>query len=87
MTLVDEFEEAVKNVKMFSSKPSNSELLNLYALYKQATEGDNNKEKPGAYNIKEKYKWDSWNKQKGKFKEDAMKEYIDLVCVLREKYA
>ncbi|KAG4304935.1 hypothetical protein PORY_001610 [Pneumocystis oryctolagi] len=87
MKLIDEFEEAARNVKNLSSKPSTMELLKLYALYKQATEGDNNKEKPSLFNTREKYKWDSWNAEKGKSKENAMKEYIDFVYVLKEKYS
>ena len=34
-------EEAVALTQKFTSRPSNEELLRLYGLYKQATEGDN----------------------------------------------
>ncbi|CCJ31037.1 unnamed protein product [Pneumocystis jirovecii] len=78
MELINEFKKAAESVKNLSSKPSDTELLKLYALYKQATEGDNNKKKPSIFNPKEKYKWDAWNEEKGKSNEDAMKEYIDF---------
>ncbi|KTW29422.1 hypothetical protein T552_01373 [Pneumocystis carinii B80] len=87
MSLIEEFEQAAKDVKNLSLTPSDSELLELYALYKQATEGDINKERPGFFDAKGKCKWDAWNKQKGKSKEDAMREYIDLVNALKEKYS
>lgn len=39
---VQEFETAAKEVQELKTKPSNDELLKLYALYKQATVGDVN---------------------------------------------
>jgi acyl-CoA-binding protein len=35
------FEAAVKNSTSISERPDNATLLKIYALYKQATEGDN----------------------------------------------
>jgi diazepam-binding inhibitor (GABA receptor modulating acyl-CoA-binding protein) len=37
-----EFEAAAAEVKTFTKRPTNDELLQLYGLYKQATVGDNN---------------------------------------------
>lgn len=34
-----------------------------------------------------KAKWDAWDKHKGKSKEAAMQEYIQLVADLKTKYA
>jgi acyl-CoA-binding protein len=34
---------------------------------------------PGAFDFKGKYKWDAWNKLKGTSKEDAQKQYVDLL--------
>ncbi|KAG5519712.1 hypothetical protein PMAC_001868 [Pneumocystis sp. 'macacae'] len=84
MELLNEFKKAAEDVKELSSKPSDTDLLKLYALYKQ---GDNNKEKPGLFDPKGKYKWTAWTEQKGKSKEDAMKEYIDFVLILKTKYS
>lgn len=36
--------------------------LELYALYKQATEGKNTKPKPSAMDFVGKYKWQAWSK-------------------------
>jgi acyl-CoA-binding protein len=40
------FEAAVKNSTSISERPDNATLLKIYALYKQATEGDNEAKKP-----------------------------------------
>ncbi|AHY79403.1 AQG_2a_G0020620.mRNA.1.CDS.1 [Saccharomyces cerevisiae] len=81
------FEEKAKAVNELPTKPSTDELLELYALYKQATVGDNDKEKPGIFNMKDRYKWEAWENLKGKSQEDAEKEYIALVDQLIAKYS
>ncbi len=73
------FEEAVAKSKMLNERPSNDILLKLYALYKQVTEGDVNGERPGGFDFKGAAKYDAWEAEKGKSKEDAAKEYIELV--------
>ena len=40
------FEAAVANSKNLSERPDNATLLKIYALYKQATVGDNTEKKP-----------------------------------------
>jgi diazepam-binding inhibitor (GABA receptor modulator, acyl-CoA-binding protein) len=77
------FEQAVADSKNLSEGLSNDVLLKLYALYKQVTEGDVNGERPGGFNFKGAAKYDAWDKQKGKSKEDAAKEYIKLVNSLK----
>jgi diazepam-binding inhibitor (GABA receptor modulator, acyl-CoA-binding protein) len=79
-------EEAVGLTKKFTSKPSNEELLKLYSLYKQATEGDNNEERPGGFDFVAAAKYNSWLVLKGKSSEEAANEYIDLVNKLSLKY-
>ena len=44
-----EFESAAARVKTLTESPSNESLLELYALFKQATVGDNNTEEPGVF--------------------------------------
>ena len=73
------FEEAVAKSKTLTERPSNDILLNLYALYKQVTEGDIKGERPGGFDFKGAAKYDAWENQKGKNPEDASKEYIELV--------
>lgn len=73
------FEQAVKNSKTLKSKPSNDVLLQLYSLYKQATEGDVQGERPSGFDFKGQAKYDAWEALKGKSKDDAANEYIELV--------
>jgi diazepam-binding inhibitor (GABA receptor modulator, acyl-CoA-binding protein) len=73
------FETAVADSKNLSERPDNATLLKLYALYKQATVGDNTEQKPGFGDMVGRAKWDAWNGLKGTSTEDAMQQYIDLV--------
>jgi len=77
------FDEAVAESKSLSSKPSNETLLQLYSLYKQSTIGDANGEAPNMFDFVAKAKYEAWSSQKGKTKEEAMKEYIGLVEKLK----
>ncbi|WP_373495992.1 acyl-CoA-binding protein [Aquiflexum sp.] len=79
-------EEAVALTKKFTSKPSNEELLKLYGLYKQATDGDNLEERPGGFDFVAAAKYNSWLSYKGKSKSEASKEYIELVNSVSDKY-
>eukprot|EP01100_Stratorugosa_tubuloviscum_P001913 TRINITY_DN1439_c1_g1_i2.p1 TRINITY_DN1439_c1_g1~~TRINITY_DN1439_c1_g1_i2.p1 ORF type:complete len:434 (-),score=230.10 TRINITY_DN1439_c1_g1_i2:178-1479(-) len=50
--------------------------LNIYALYKQATLGDNTTKQPSMLDLKAKAKWSAWDNLKGMTKEAAMEKYI-----------
>jgi diazepam-binding inhibitor (GABA receptor modulating acyl-CoA-binding protein) len=77
--LKTQFEAAVANSKNLSERPDNATLLKLYALYKQASAGDNTEAKPGFADMVARAKWDAWSKLKGKAADEAMQEYIDLI--------
>jgi diazepam-binding inhibitor (GABA receptor modulator, acyl-CoA-binding protein) len=84
MDLHQQFEQAVADSKELSEKPSNDTLLQLYSLYKQASEGDVNIEAPSnPFDFVAKAKYEAWDALKGKSKEAAMQEYIDLVSKLK----
>ena len=53
--------------------------VKIYALYKQATTGDNAEKKPGFTDMVGRAKWDAWNGLKGTSTDDAMQQYIDLI--------
>ncbi len=74
-----DFESAVERSKTLTERPSNDVLLQLYALYKQASEGDVNTDRPGGFDFKNIAKWDAWSKLKGKNQEEARAEYVQLV--------
>ena len=77
------FEAAVANSKTLSERPDNPTLLALYALYKQATEGDNAGKKPSFSDVVERAKWDAWTRLKGADGDAARQQYIDLIESLR----
>ena len=84
MDLQKQFEDAVANSKTLNEKPSNEILLQLYSLYKQATTGDVNTDPPSnPFDFVNKAKHDAWANLKGKPKDTAMQEYIDLVNRLK----
>jgi acyl-CoA-binding protein len=86
MELTEKFQSAVAHSKELTKRPSNEELLQLYALYKQATEGDVTGERPGGFDFKAIAKYDAWTELKGKTKGTAMTDYIKLVERLHQQY-
>ncbi|MGN6293267.1 MAG: acyl-CoA-binding protein [Chitinophagaceae bacterium] len=84
MELKEQFEKAVAGSKTLSEKPGNDILLQLYSLYKQATEGDVNTDPPSnPFDFVNKAKHEAWSGLKGKTKEAAMEEYVALVTKLK----
>ena len=77
------FEDAVKNSTSLSERPDNTTLHKIYALYKQATEGDNEAAKPSFSDLVGRAKWDAWSKLEGMEADEAMQSYIDLIESLR----
>lgn len=73
------FEQAVADSKTLSERPDNQTLLQLYALYKQATAGDVDGKRPGFTDMVGRAKWDAWNELKGTGADDAMNKYIALI--------
>ena len=83
-TLFTQYSERVKKVK---NTPSDSELLELYALFKQATVGDCNIEEPGGwFNFEATAKYNAWNEKKGKSKDECMNLYIEKAKIIIANY-
>ena len=76
------FEAAVAHSKNLSERPDNATLLKIYALYKQATVGDNVEKKPSFSDMVGRAKWDAWNNFKGTEVDAAKQQYIDLITEL-----
>ncbi|EZA58778.1 Acyl-CoA-binding protein [Ooceraea biroi] len=72
----ERFNNAAAAVKELASQPSDEDLLELYALYKQSIVGDCNTERPGMLDFKGKAKWDAWNGKKGMAQDTAKEQYI-----------
>lgn len=86
-SLKEQFEAAVSRSQSLTKRPSNEELLQLYALFKQATEGDVAGDRPGGFDFKAIAKYDAWAEVKGKNTDTAMQDYIQLVERLVQQYA
>ena len=77
------FDQAVIDSKKLPEKPDNMTLLKLYALYKQASEGDVDGKRPGFTDLVGRAKWDAWDKIKGSDPKAAMQDYVDLIESLK----
>jgi diazepam-binding inhibitor (GABA receptor modulator, acyl-CoA-binding protein) len=81
--LQERFEKAQADVKTLTSKPANADLLTLYALYKQATEGDaSGAKKPSRFDLVGKAKHDAWSKRAGTSADEAKRGYVQTVTRL-----
>ncbi|MGB1581359.1 MAG: acyl-CoA-binding protein, partial [Nevskiales bacterium] len=60
-----QFEQAQVDVKTLTERPSNDDLLTLYATFKQATAGDVSGKRPGMMDFVGRAKFDAWEKLKG----------------------
>lgn len=79
-----EFEQAQQDLETLTSRPSNEDLLALYAHYKQATVGDVEGKRPGMTDFKGRAKYDAWAKLQGMDAGDAMRAYVEKVRQLLE---
>jgi acyl-CoA-binding protein len=83
--LKQQFEDTVNFVQNSEGEIelSNEQKLQMYALYKQATEGDVSGKKPGMMDFVARAKYTAWEELKGKSSDDAMKKYINEIEVLK----
>lgn len=84
--LSQRFEQAAKDVQNLKRRPSNEELLELYASYKQASAGDVSGKRPGLLDVKGRAKYDAWAKLSGTSAEQAMQRYVGLVERLQKAH-
>lgn len=77
--LAARFADAQQRVQGLASRPSNEDLLELYALFKQGTQGDVTGSRPGMMDFKGRAKFDAWSAKKGTSQEAAQQAYIALV--------
>lgn len=79
MSLDQQFADAQVRVKSLTKRPSNTDLLELYALFKQGTTGDVEGKRPGMLDITGRAKFDAWAAKKGLAKDAARQKYVQLV--------
>jgi acyl-CoA-binding protein len=77
--LDDAFAQASQSVTALAHDPGNDAKLQLYALYKQATEGDPTGKKPSRFDPVGRAKYDAWQKVAGTSADEAKQAYVDLV--------
>jgi len=77
--LQKQFEKAQEDVTRLPERPDNDTLLKLYALYKQATEGDVTGDRPGGFDLVGAAKYDARLALRGMTRDDAMRAYVSLV--------
>ena len=85
--LEEDFERAAREVQRLPARPSNEELLELYALFKQASVGDVRGTRPGLVDFKGRAKYDAWAALSGMDRDEAMRTYVALARHLAETYA
>ena len=83
MSLQERFDQAQADSKQLPERPDNLTLLKIYALFKQATVGDAQGERPGMTDFVGRAKYDAWAERQGLSKEEAMLQYIDLIESLK----
>ena len=88
--LKSEFEAAVEKVRNApedgSFKPGNDLKLKMYALFRQASDGDVSGKRPGMLDMIGRMKYDAWAKIKGMNQEEAMRQYIAVVEDIEKQY-
>lgn len=77
--LASRFADAQVRVKTLTSRPSNDDMLELYALFKQGSLGDVTGSRPGMMNMVGRAKYDAWARKQGTSQDDAMTAYVALV--------
>jgi acyl-CoA-binding protein len=82
--LQKKFDKAAADSKNLTKRPSDEDMLRMYALFKQATVGDASGDRPGAFDFVARAKYDAWAKLRGTDKDKAMKSYVDLVERLKK---
>jgi acyl-CoA-binding protein len=80
------FAAAAKDIQTLTKRPDDEDMLRLYALYKQATEGDVQGDRPSAFAMKDRAKYDAWARVKGTDAAKAREQYVKLVERLKKTY-
>lgn len=73
------FNKAADHVRTITTKLNDLQLLELYSLYKQGTEGNCNTQKPGFFSIQGRQKWEAWKSLESMPQEKAKERYTQLV--------
>jgi carboxylesterase len=83
--LKSRFEAAVNASRTLPRRPENATLLEMYAFFKQGTEGDASGERPGFTDLVGRAKFDAWSRLAGTDRDSAMRRYVALVDSLQAR--
>jgi diazepam-binding inhibitor (GABA receptor modulating acyl-CoA-binding protein) len=73
------FEQAAAAAKSLPERPDDSNMLQLYALYKQGSAGDVEGDKPSFFDFVGAAKYEAWEKLEGTSSDQAQAQYVELV--------
>jgi diazepam-binding inhibitor (GABA receptor modulating acyl-CoA-binding protein) len=76
--LAQRFADAQARIKPVTGL-GNDVMLEMYALFKQATVGDVTGDRPGMFDLRGRAKYDAWAQKKSLSKDAAMEQYIAVV--------
>lgn len=82
-----DFEQAQKKLKTLKEEPDNDVKLQLYAFFKQATNGDVQGKRPGMIDFVGRAKYDAWSNLKGQSQDEARVKYAKIVGGLASEEA
>jgi len=77
------FERAADEVTKLPERPAGDDLLELYAFYKQGTEGDVTGKRPGFTDFVGRAKFDAWSRIQGLEQDEAKRAYVRKVEALK----
>jgi diazepam-binding inhibitor (GABA receptor modulator, acyl-CoA-binding protein) len=88
--LKQRFEDVVAKVRSAPAdgpfQPDNSMKLRMYALYRQATDGDVQGKRPGMLDVVGRFKYDAWAGLKGMSSDEAMTQYVAEVERVEQQF-
>lgn len=73
------FNKAAEHLRTITSKLDNNQLLELYGLFKQATEGKCDTPKPSWFDGRGRKKWEAWKALEDLPQEESKRQYIALI--------
>ncbi|XP_041984538.1 acyl-CoA-binding domain-containing protein 6 [Aricia agestis] len=73
------FNKASDHVRKITSKLDNNQLLELYGLFKQSTEGKCESPKPSWFDQKGRRKWEAWKALEEMPQDEAKAKYVEAV--------
>jgi acyl-CoA-binding protein len=81
------FTKAADHLRKITNKLNNNQLLDLYGLFKQGTEGKCNIPKPGWLDGRNRKKWEAWRVHGDMPQEEAKQKYVDLLQKLDQDWS